>query len=357
MNQYYSAELSQKIKRGKRETRIKGLFPGGHVAYGYALDGRKLIVDKTSADIVRYIFLSYSQGANIRKIISDLASRGATYHGKPFTDKLLYHILRNEKYTGIYRYGEENENNIYPQIISAELYGKVRYIINKNKYGKRSVKTIYLLRGKLVCGYCGQPVYADCCSDKNGKIRYYYKCNGRKKKLNDCKKTGIRKEKLEALILDSIITQMNNPETMNKFIKEILDTQERQLKEHSGLNALLKEQRQNETALNNIMCAIEHGVINNTTGKRMKELEERQEELKRIILIEENKKAVVFSEEQARRFYEKALSAEPQMLINCLVKKIVLFDDRAEIYFNNSTITDPDKDRGFLFCVTLIHVL
>ena len=29
MNQYYSEELSQKSKRGLRETRMKGLLPGG----------------------------------------------------------------------------------------------------------------------------------------------------------------------------------------------------------------------------------------------------------------------------------------------------------------------------------------
>jgi len=31
MNQYYSAELSQKVKRGMRETRIKGNFQGGNI--------------------------------------------------------------------------------------------------------------------------------------------------------------------------------------------------------------------------------------------------------------------------------------------------------------------------------------
>ena len=37
MNQYYSAELSQKVKRGMRESRIKGHYTGGNVTYGYSL--------------------------------------------------------------------------------------------------------------------------------------------------------------------------------------------------------------------------------------------------------------------------------------------------------------------------------
>ena len=46
MNQYYSAELSQKVKRGMRETRLKGLYQGGGVPYGYKVDGRKVVIDE-----------------------------------------------------------------------------------------------------------------------------------------------------------------------------------------------------------------------------------------------------------------------------------------------------------------------
>ena len=35
MNQYFSAELTQKVKRGMRETRLKGLYQGGLLPYGY----------------------------------------------------------------------------------------------------------------------------------------------------------------------------------------------------------------------------------------------------------------------------------------------------------------------------------
>lgn len=41
LNQYFSAELSQKIKRGMKESRIKGTFQGGAVAYGYKLENKK----------------------------------------------------------------------------------------------------------------------------------------------------------------------------------------------------------------------------------------------------------------------------------------------------------------------------
>ena len=51
MNQYFSAELSQKIKRGMRETRLKGHFQGGYAPYGYKLDGPKIIIDEEAAEV------------------------------------------------------------------------------------------------------------------------------------------------------------------------------------------------------------------------------------------------------------------------------------------------------------------
>lgn len=68
-----------------------------------------------------------------------------------------------------------------------------------------------------------------------------------------------------------------------------------------------------------------------------------------MILIEKSKTAVKVSEQDIREFYEQALREEPKMLINCLIKEIVLFDDRMEIYFNSPIKKSPDESRGFSF--------
>lgn len=55
MNQYYSAELSQKVKRGLKESRIKGLFNGGPTPYGYNVKDKKVSINEEQANIVRAI--------------------------------------------------------------------------------------------------------------------------------------------------------------------------------------------------------------------------------------------------------------------------------------------------------------
>ena len=52
MAEYYSAELSQKTKRGMNESRQKGQFTGGSVLYGYKVVNKKIYIDKDQAEII-----------------------------------------------------------------------------------------------------------------------------------------------------------------------------------------------------------------------------------------------------------------------------------------------------------------
>ena len=56
------------------------------------------------------------------------------------------------------------------------------------------------------------------------------------------------------------------------IVSGLIVEQERRTIENVTLNLLTKERNQAETSLNNVMKAIERGIINNTTSKRMKNL-------------------------------------------------------------------------------------
>ena len=120
------------------------------------------------------------------------------------------------------------------------------------------------------------------------------------------------------------------------------------VEDNYALSLLLKEKNQSETALNNIMKAIEQGVINKTTNKRMKELEEKVEDLDIKIIKERIKLSEKVTEEDIREYYEKALKYEAKLMIGYLVKEIRLYDDKIEIYFNSPIDKSPDESQGFL---------
>lgn len=82
------------------------------------------------------------------------------------------------------------------------------------------------------------------------------------------------------------------------------------------LNTLNKDKKQAEFALQNVMKAVEQGVINNTTNKRIKELESTIEELDKQIIIESSKTNIKISKEDIQEFYKQALLYDSFNLIN-----------------------------------------
>ena len=65
MAEYYSADLSQKVKRGMTENLLKGYFNGGSIPYGYKVKDKKLIINDDEAIIIKksliYIQSNYIQ--------------------------------------------------------------------------------------------------------------------------------------------------------------------------------------------------------------------------------------------------------------------------------------------------------
>lgn len=350
--EYFSAELSQKVRRGNNESRRKGNLTGGKIPYGYKSENKKAVIVPEHAEVVRYMYEQYAKGVFVKDIIDALTSKGILHYGKPFKNTTVYAILSNERYSGKYHFNGELFDNIFPQIIPTDLFERVREKVLSNKYGKKSEHITYLLKDKIVCGYCGMSIIGENGTARDGERKYYYKCRGRKSKINDCHKSAIRKDILENIVLKTILDELNKPKRIDEIVKGLMQEQQRQAQSNTVLNLLKKELHETENSINNIMVAIEKGVITNTTTKRLKELESRQDELQRQILIEQNKTVITLKESEIRDYYLQALAIEPKLLINYLVKQIVLFDDKIEIQFNSPIIESPDNEssRGFLLC-------
>lgn len=167
--EYYSAELSQKVKRGMNETRQKGNFTGGYIIYGYKVENHKVVIDEEKAEVVRFIYEQYARGVYVKDIIKSLTEKGIFNRGKKFAKNTVYNILKNEKYSGVYTHNGETFTNMYPQIVPTDLFEVVRKKTEQNKYGSRSVEVVYLLRNKIKCGYCGSPISAECGTAKTEK--------------------------------------------------------------------------------------------------------------------------------------------------------------------------------------------
>ena len=343
MAEYYSAELAQKVKRGMRETRLKGNFQGGYLLYGYKVENKKILIDEEQAEIVRYIYKQYSLGMYVKDIIEELTSKRILNKGKPFARNTIYNILKNEKYSGIYRFHDEIFDNMYPAIVSTDIFTKVRKKVELNRYGKRSTEIVYLLRHKLKCGYCGMPISAETGTDKKGVKWNYYKCLGRKRN-NGCVKTSVRKETFENFVLENILKVLSSTKLVDKIVEELYALQDTESNANIVINKLEKEYKQTE---NNIMNAVEQGIINYTTNKRMKELENKLEDIDRQIILEKAQNSFKLTREEIKDFYLEALKLEPKLLIDYVIKEIRVYEDKLEITFNSPIKRSPDKNQDF----------
>lgn len=131
------------------------------------------------------------------------------------------------------------------------------------------------------------------------------------------------------------------------MVDVLFQIQETQSNTNSIINSLVKEYKQAESSLNNIMKAVEQGIINNTTNKRMKELENQLEDIDRQILIEKSKNAFKVSKQALKEFFIEALKLEPKILIDYVIKEIRVYEDKLEIIFNSPIKRSPDNNQGF----------
>ena len=115
-----------------RETRMKGKFTGGRVNYGYSCHEQKLSVIDEEAAVLLEIFTDYANGKSLTDIANNLNARGITNRGKPFLMNSIYFLLNNEKYTGVYRFGDKVFTETYPQI--ANRHGKPRNGLYRKRY-------------------------------------------------------------------------------------------------------------------------------------------------------------------------------------------------------------------------------
>ena len=186
-----------------------------------------------------------------------------------------------------------------------------------------------------------KPIASESGTSKNGDIKRYYKCSGRKHG-STCNKSIIRKELLEDLVVNTTIKAFTKEIDLHELARKLLQKLNDQINDQSILNLLENEQSNVQKSLNNMLNAVEKAIITSSTKQRIEELEFKLEDIKSKILIEKSRGKILLNENDIVNYITIALKKEPKQLIKLLIKEIVLFDDRIEIYYKHSNTKKPD---------------
>ena len=103
-------------------------------------------------------------------------------------------------------------------------------------------------------------------------------------------------------------------------------------------------------------CFLQHGIvlqgiITKTTKNLLIELENREEEITKMIAKKQCQNITKLTKRDITKFLENTLKEDAGTLIETLINKIILYNDKKEIYFN-SPLKDKspdDKSQDFLF--------
>ena len=351
MAEYYSAELSQKVKRGIKESLANGYYIGGPGLFGYDVVDKKWVVNTFEADIVRDIFRRYNNGEKLKEIIGRLNREGIkTKAGSAFNMNSLSRIIRNEKYIGIFTANGVSYDNIIPAILDVDLFRECNRKMDAHKHKQRECKTekAYILSGKLFCGYCGSMMTAETGTSKTGVVHHYYKCFNRKLNPGACGKKNYKQKDLEDLVFKTTIEHVLKQGVINRIAEIVVERFNAELTKPANLVNLENELKTKEKALNSLLSALEQGIVTKTTKERMLALEAQKEELETKIALEKARQVEPLSLEMVKSFlyyfaHKKYETEEARNeFFNSFINRVILYDDRVLIFYNTDP-NDPTK--------------
>lgn len=203
VNQFYSENMAEDIRRGLRDNALNGKITNGQLPYGYKKgpDG-KYAIDEARAEVVREIFRRIAAGEKQRSIADDLNARGIrTSRGNAWGKCSFHSMLANERYTGVYLYNDVRIEGGVPAIIDKALFEEAQLALRARKGQVRSTGD-YLLTGKLFCGECKRPMVGVSGTSATGNSYHYYTCRGRLE--HACAKANARRDILEPAVARAI---------------------------------------------------------------------------------------------------------------------------------------------------------
>ncbi|MEG2107541.1 MAG: recombinase family protein [Clostridia bacterium] len=338
MNQYYSAELSQKVHRGLNESYRKGNFTGGSHIYGYDIVDKKNVINSEESEIVKEIFTKYAQGYTAVAIANELKMRGIrTKKGKYIDSVKLYKILVNTKYNGKIKHGEVVYDNIYPPIVDDATWQKVQDVHHTNKHAPGRKKEIFdfILSGKLICGDCKRMMVGESGTSHTNAKHYYYSCLTRRRKKQPCKTQSVSKQWLEDIVINTTWAFLSDKKTVQTIAETLFKLHQTESKVNSNLKSLESKRMISLKASQNLITAIEQGIITEQTKTRLKELEAQISQYDFDIEQERQRSYTFLTMEMIEKYLNAVICGDIQEMS---VRKLIVKTFIREVILENDTI-------------------
>ena len=187
MDEYYSINLAEEVKRGMSEKARRGELQSTP-SFGYRVEENILVPVPEEADLVRAIFARYNGGDGLTAVAKWLNAQGVrTHRGNPFENRTIEYIIRNPVYVGKLRWNPEGRsrrkfdepsiilaNGKHEPLINMDVWDTAQQLLDAQKaktkwHGRPTYEKKDWLSGLARCASCGSTLIFS--------APHYMKCN------------------------------------------------------------------------------------------------------------------------------------------------------------------------------------
>ena len=286
-------KLSERVRWGHKRSIEQGVVMGNSRIFGYDKNDKKLVINESEAEMVRFIFETYATGEySTRKIEDMLYEKG--YRGRSGTrihHNTISGIIQNPKYKGYYcgnkvkivdyrtkeqRFLPEDEwimykdetGDIVPAIVDEEIWERCNYIFKERstaiKSRERSFKDKSVFTGKVWCKVHEKPYWRTNFSNSKSKGKQVYQwlcCEKRRFGVKSCESIAIMESDLYTMLGDYFKDIMENIEDyVNTFIQVYKETDKDAINERK-IQSLKSQLEKERNRRNKLLELLEEDII------------------------------------------------------------------------------------------------
>lgn len=206
----YSDDLSDNVRRGIRETLLRGHWPNRPpLGYRRALDGSKRIVpDPVRFGAVQELWRMLLGGIPVMQILALAVERGLTTPaykksgGGLLSRAELYRLFQNRFYAGVMEFKGELFPGKHQAMITVAEFDRARAILaGRQAWQLPPERPVYVYRGLVRCGSCGGQVTVKTSTNRYGKKYVHYYCWKKNTRHLYCPEGAVQESQIDHAIV------------------------------------------------------------------------------------------------------------------------------------------------------------
>ncbi len=221
------SQLEIEIVSERTKFGLTGAIKSGHIPnrcpLGYKREGKKMIIDETTKDLVIRIFNMYLEGKSYQTIANILNEEQIpTLTKAKWKDSTIEKMINNKIYMGDYerfkRVGKEQgkEPVIYRDVVEPIISRAMFYEVQAQKEKNQRAfcrDRVYIFMQKLICPKCGKLMTCKGSGGKKKKYMYYH--------CTDCK-LYLREDLIENVTMDLIMNLVEYDMPVKQYFFPVL---------------------------------------------------------------------------------------------------------------------------------------